>query len=116
MLHFYTDDVAFKSSSKEGAIYDWRTCVKLCSWPEVYAEGPLSLSLSCTANCSQPCTKEWPPLFLTDFSNSFLIDVIHAPRIYPIPDVSLRSDQRLIPSNSWNSSIHYTRAKKLWTN
>lgn len=57
----------------------------------------LSLSLSCTANCSQPCTKEWPPLFLTDFSNSFLIDVIHAPRIYPIPDVSLRSDQRLTP-------------------
>lgn len=57
----------------------------------------LSLSLSCTANCSQSCTKEWPPLFLTDFSNSFLIDVIHAPRIYPIPDVSLRSDQRLTP-------------------
>lgn len=24
-----------------------------------------SLSLSYTANCSQPCTKEWPPLFLT---------------------------------------------------
>lgn len=63
MLHFYTDDVAFKSFSKEGAIYDWCTCVKLCSWLEVYAERPLSLSY--TANCSQPCTKEWPPLFLT---------------------------------------------------
>lgn len=24
-----------------------------------------SLSLSYAANCSQPCTKEWPPLFLT---------------------------------------------------
>lgn len=48
--------------SKEGAIYDWRTCVKLCSWLEVYAEGPLSLY---AANCSQPCTKERPPLFLT---------------------------------------------------
>lgn len=45
MLHFYTDDVAFKSFSKEGAIYDWCTCVKLCSWLEVYAERPLSLSL-----------------------------------------------------------------------
>lgn len=72
--------------SKEGAIYDWCTCVKLCSWLEVYAEGPLSL-LCCKL---QPAMyKRMAALVSYDFSNSFLIDVIHAPRIYPIPDVSL---------------------------
>lgn len=62
MLHFYTDDVAFKSSRKKvrftiGA----RASNSAAGWKFMLKD----LSLSYAANCSQPCTKEWPPLFLT---------------------------------------------------
>lgn len=56
---------------------------QLCSWLEVYAEGPLSYIKL------QAMYKRMAALVSYDFSNSFLIDVIHAPRVYPILDVSL---------------------------
>lgn len=85
MLHFYTDDVAFKSSRKKvrftiGA----RASNSAAGWKFMLKD----LSLLC---CKlQPAMyKRMAALVSYDFSNSFLIDVIHAPRIYPIPDVSL---------------------------
>lgn len=85
------------------AFLHWRCCLqkfleRRCDLRLVHVRQTLQLARSLCWKTSlsllycklQPAMyKRMAALVSYDFSNSFLIDVIHAPRIYPIPDVSL---------------------------